>query len=47
MATFLERAAHTIYHMFSKCILTYCSFNYFPLGFEGGNLVLTESVPGS
>ena len=36
MATFWEKAAHLIYHMFSL---------YFDFGFEGGTLVLFASVP--
>ena len=35
MATFWERAAHSVYRMFS-CILTYCNFSYFPRWFFRG-----------
>ena len=46
MATFWERAAHSVYRMFSLyfeviVILVICHF-----GFEGGALVLIASVPG-
>ena len=37
MATFWERAAHSVYHMFSL---------YFDFGFECGTLVLIASFPG-
>ena len=35
MATFWERAVHSVYRMLS-CILTYCNFSYFPLRFFRG-----------
>ena len=47
MATFWERAAHSVDHMFSLysswliVMLVICHF-----GFEGGTLVLIASVPG-
>ena len=43
MATFLERAVHLVYQVFSLCfeILVISHF-----GFEGRTLVLIASVPG-
>ena len=42
MATFLERAAISVYRMFSLYILLISHF-----GFEGGTLVLIALVPGN
>ena len=45
MATFWERAAHPVYHMFSLYIdIVILVISHF--GFEGGTLVLIASVPG-
>ena len=41
MATFWERAAHSV-----DSILTICNFSYFPFGPEGGSWVLTGPVLG-
>ena len=41
MATFWEKAAHSVYHMFS---LYFDSLYH--VGFEGGTLVLIASIPG-
>ena len=47
MATFWERAAHSIYHMYVlfvfRLIVILVISNF---GFEGGTLVLITSVPG-
>ena len=45
MATFWERAAHSVNHMFSLlCLFVALVVSHF--GFEGRNLVLIASVPG-
>ena len=44
MATFLERAAHSVNRMFSLLCLVALVVSYF--GFEGRTLVLIASVPG-
>ena len=44
MATFWERAAHSVYRT-SLCILTYCNFSFSNFGFEGGTLVMIASGP--
>ena len=41
MATFWERAAHSVYHLFSLYFIVISHF-----GFEGRTLVLIASVPG-
>ena len=45
VATFWERAAHSINRMF-YCIMSICNFGCFPFGFEGGSVVLVASAPG-
>ena len=45
MATFWERAAHSVYRMFSLYFdIVIVVISHF--GFEGGTLVLIASVPG-
>ena len=45
MATFREKAVHSVYHMFFLyyCFVVYVISNF---GFEGGTVVLISSVPG-
>ena len=46
MATFWERAAHSVYHMFSLYIDFFIILVNSHFGLEGGTLVLMASVPG-
>ena len=45
MATFNERAAHSVYHVFFVCLLIVVLV-ISKFGSEEGNLVLIASVPG-
>ena len=44
MATFWERAAHLVYHIFSLSFDLLSFISHF--GFEGGTLVLIAAIPG-
>ena len=46
MSTFWERAAHSVYRMFSLFLLLIVSLVISHFGFEGGTFVLIASLPG-
>ena len=46
MATFWERAAHSVYRMFSLFFLLIVILVISHFGFEGGRLVMIAPAPG-